>query len=670
MPENGDSRPPLLIALQHWGVRVAIVLSISLLFAITPVATSDQSLGPSREVKTRITSLFDQARRAEKEHDFTEALRLYNLILGLDPDLAEVWTNKGLVLHDLSRYREALAAFETSAKLKPGLLTPQLFSGIEYLKLGEPQNALKPLRIALTLEPHHPQATYELGNAYAQLEQFEAARMAYLDLTQYHPEMDQPWYGLGIAYLNWSKLTARKLIEAKPRSPYGTLLLAELQAVGGILVDAEANFRAAVEGLPNLVDSRLALARFYLDYSTDPGRLPAAREQLGTASSLASNDPRVLMAWARLELIQEKSPNALGLLQRVFEADPLFGQNQGSELLVGFSPEALRRLVSGLCKDGAASQNLARCVGQTPAVAALLYTAYDELGDAKSAEESRRAFAWLAKVNGARPVHSGLESYTQRAEELELAQHSRALSLQEKMDLGVRSFHLGKYDQALRALEQSDSERAIYWFSLTCRALAREAFLEAIKRSPDSCRSHLLLADLANDRHDAAQALAEYEKAAEIDAENPEIQLLFVQFLVSQQKNNEALARARAAVQRFPTHAGLNSEIGRLLLKAKKTQEAEPYLEQALAADPGLTIARAGLADVYAARGNLKLAIQEMKAALNGDPDGSYHYRLGRWLQKSGRLQEANEAFATSTRLKEEQRKRDIERFTSLRSPN
>lgn len=107
-----------------------------------------------------------------------------------------------------------------------------------------------------------------------------------------------------------------------------------------------------------------------------------------------------------------------------------------------------------------------------------------------------------------------------------------------------------------------------------------------------------------------------------------------------------------------------------MLLKAKRTGEAEPYFGRALAADPDLTMARAGLADVHAAQGDLKRAIQEMDAALHGDPDGSYHYRLGRWLQKTGQVREADEAFRASTKLKEEKLKRDIERFSSFRPAN
>src|SRR5260370_26735230 len=85
---------------------------------------------PPAEIKAEIVPLFQRARQAEQRRDFSQAARLYDQILTLDPKLAEVWTNKGLVLHELDRHREALAAFARAASLKPDLITPQLFLGI------------------------------------------------------------------------------------------------------------------------------------------------------------------------------------------------------------------------------------------------------------------------------------------------------------------------------------------------------------------------------------------------------------------------------------------------------------------------------------------------------------------------------------------------------------
>jgi tetratricopeptide (TPR) repeat protein len=671
MPYRRNFRKSL--DLRHPSQKALLILLGSCIFGVVAVgaglrATAQDS---SQEARAQIASLFQQARRAEQQRDFVGAARLYDTILQIDPKLAEVWTNKGLVLHELSKHREALAAFAKAATLKPKLLTPHLFLGIEYLKLGEPRNALKPLQAALALEPHYPQATYELANAYAQLEQFQLATETYRDLIRRNPQMEQGWYRLGITYMNWSKAAARKLVNSSLPSPYGKILLAELQAVGGIYLDAESNYRSAIASLPDSPEARLALAQFYLDFQTDPERVRAAREQLDKAQSLAPGDLRVAVMSVRLALVQENYSEALANLEKVLGADLPFARRQLSELLIGFPPEALRKVISGVCEGEAPVPGMAGCAGQNAAVSALLYAGYLELGDAKLAEESRRAFEEHARKLSAKPAHPELGSYSQRLKQLEQAQRARPLALRERTELAVCAYNLGEYDQALRALldvlKQSANDEALYWLSLNCRALARETFLEAIKTNPDSYRSHLLLADLANDRHDAAQAQAEYERAVVLGGGDPEVHLLLVQFLESQGKDEEALARTRAAVEKFPAHPALNCELGKLLLRAKKAGEAEPYFQQALAADPTFASARAGLADSHAALGDTEKAVQEMKQALSADTDGSYHYRLGRWLQKTGQTREANEAFAISTRLKEERLKRDSERFKNLR---
>jgi len=642
----------------------ALLWMVSLLAA--GLRAPAQNAVPARQ--DRIVALFQQARQAEQRREFSEAARLYDQILALDPKLAEVWTNKGLVLYELSKHREALAAFAKAAALKPRLLTPHLFLGIIYLKLGEPEKAIGPLESALRLERHHPQATYELANARARLEQFEPATRLYRSLLEHDPRMEQAWYRLGIAYLNWNKSATRKLLDSRPPSPYGKLVLAELQAVGGILLDAEANYRAVVKAMPGSVAAHLALGRFYLDFSTAPERLRHAQEQFARAEFLAgSPDLQLDLALVRLALMQGNFPEACTHLANVLAADLPFARKQLSELIVGLSPAALREAAAGLSAPRLVSAEDSRL---SAAAAALRYAAQLELGEPEQAKKNWQAFEELAKAIETAPVPANVRSYSRRLRALQEAGRARALSLGERAELAECAWNLGDYDLALRhlleILKKSPSARALYWLSLTCRALAREAFMEALKVNPDSYRAHLLLADLANDCHDAAGALAEYEKAVELGAGDPEVHLLFVQYLTSKGQEAQALARAQLAVEQFPSHPALHNELGKLLLRARNAQEAARHFQQALDAGSSLTSARAGLADAYAALGETDKAIAEMKQALSADTDGSMHYRLGRWYQKNGQTREAAEAFAASTRLKAEKLKRDTERFTAL----
>ena len=209
--------------------------------------------------------------------------------------------------------------------------------------------------------------------------------------------------------------------------------------------------------------------------------------------------------------------------------------------------------------------------------------------------------------------------------------------------------------------------RALYWFSLSLNALARETFEEAIRRNPNSYRTHLLLADLANSAHDPGKAHAEYAKASGLAPGDPEVQLSYIQFLEGARDDGTALAAARRVAAKFPAHAALNVELGRILLRSGQAREAALCFEQALRADPKLAGAQAGLADSYAAMGELEKAVRAMQPALAGDADGSFHYRLGRWYQKLGKQREAAEAFAETARLKEKRYKSELMRFTPTR---
>jgi len=144
---------------------------------------------PPAEIQAKIVPLFQSARQAEQRRDFSQAARLYDQILTLDPKLAEVWTNKGLVLHELDRHREALEAFARAASLKPDLITPQLFLGIEYVRLAEPQKALTPLEAVLAREPANKQALYTLAEANAHLERFRLAVNLYHELIRRDPHV-------------------------------------------------------------------------------------------------------------------------------------------------------------------------------------------------------------------------------------------------------------------------------------------------------------------------------------------------------------------------------------------------------------------------------------------------------------------------------------------------
>ncbi|MCI0418392.1 MAG: tetratricopeptide repeat protein [Acidobacteria bacterium] len=626
-------------------------------FAVTQTLAQDSNSKASE----RIAPLFSKARQAEQRRDFAEAARLYDQVLRIDPGIAEVWTNMGLCLHELSKHRDAAKAFAKAAEIKPRLLVPHLFLGIEYLKLDQPQKAVSSLLSVLSIEPNHPQATYELANAYVRLDQFEQAVALYHRLLQRNPEIEEAWYRLGIAHLNWSRAAARKLIDSPYPSGYGKILLAELQAVAGRRQDAESNFQAAVAAQPDLVEARLAFGLFYLDDAPTSGQARAAQEQLTRAKGLDPGNQQVEMALIRLELVQENFVGALNRLQNALQVDPPFVRKHLTELAVSFASDRLRRIITEVRTLESEARD-DRDASAKASAQALLYSANLELGAEKPAEAAQSKFEELAKILKTSPTSPGA-SYSLRLKQLQ-QQRTRPVSVAENLDLAVSALNLGEYARALESLltvlRRVSDDSAYYWLFRTCRELARETFQKTIARNPDSYRAHLLLADLANDSHDTARACSEYEKALSTGNADPEVHLLFVQFLSTQLRVSEALEKARIAVAKFPAHSALNHELGKLLLKSGDAQRAIAHFHRSLEADSNFLEARAELADAHATLGEFGKAIEEMKQVLRADKDGSFHYRLGRWYQKIGQSSEANAVFAVASKLKEN--RREIER--------
>jgi tetratricopeptide (TPR) repeat protein len=231
-----------------------------------------------------VPALFRQARQAELRQNFTEALEKYDRVIAMDSSIAEVWTNRGLILYQLDRHRDALQSFEKAAKIKPQLVIPQLFRGMEYVRFGEPGRAVAPLETALKLEPPNLEAAYWLATAHAELQHFERAVELYRDLIQRAPDQENARYALAVAYLNWSKATARRLVDSS--SPYGKLLLAEYQAVAGFPEPAEANYRAALQALPHSEEVRGAMKQFY-----ENQRQPEKAVGPGDAAAIAGTAP-------------------------------------------------------------------------------------------------------------------------------------------------------------------------------------------------------------------------------------------------------------------------------------------------------------------------------------------------------------------------------------------
>ena len=75
---------------------------------------------------------------------FLEAERVFRQLTAIGPREAGWWGNLGLALHSQAKYKEAVAVLESSLRLRPSPGLSQVL-GIDYLKLGQPCQAIAPL---------------------------------------------------------------------------------------------------------------------------------------------------------------------------------------------------------------------------------------------------------------------------------------------------------------------------------------------------------------------------------------------------------------------------------------------------------------------------------------------------------------------------------------------
>ncbi len=80
--------------------------------------------------------------------------------------------------------------------------------------------------------------------------------------------------------------------------------------------------------------------------------------------------------------------------------------------------------------------------------------------------------------------------------------------------------------------------------------------------------------------------------------------------------------------------------------------EAVQGYQALIEADPGFVLAYQGLAEVYSRQEKLDLAIETIKKAIELEPNESlYHTSLSRFLQRQGKIPEAEAAAADAARI-------------------
>jgi tetratricopeptide (TPR) repeat protein len=170
---------------------------------------------------------------------------------------------------------------------------------------------------------------------------------------------------------------------------------------------------------------------------------------------------------------------------------------------------------------------------------------------------------------------------------------------------------------------------------------ARAAVRKALELDPARPDAYVVLADLERlYSHDLVRAEALVNHALALDAEHLDAHYTYGLLLMTLGRSAEAVAHMETAARLDPLAPAIQSDLGRVLYRARRYDEAIAHLDRAVALEPGMGwLVQSRLAQVYAELGQYDKALAALGRAGAGGRE--HTARWARILALAGRHDEA-----------------------------
>ena len=194
--------------------------------------------------------------------EFAEGVRLA-------PDYAAALTNRGLVLRQQKRWKEAEEAFRAAIALDTKSPTPHIGLARLLDRVGATIEAVEELERAVELDPSHVDALASLAEFYFESYDLRAARRTVRRVLEIEPDHVAALNLLGLLLLvphdyEEAEAALRKALAAKPDDPE-TLASLGLALYGqGKADEAITTLQRAIQLAPRLAKAYVYLGRIYL----------------------------------------------------------------------------------------------------------------------------------------------------------------------------------------------------------------------------------------------------------------------------------------------------------------------------------------------------------------------------------------------------------------------
>lgn len=269
---------------------------------------------------------------ARDQHRLSDAIKEFEKVTELAPDLAAGFVNLGAAYVESKDYGSAIAplkrALEINSQL-PGAeqmlgyallaqgsaeeaiphlerANAQEALGIAQLKTGRFSDAVKNLESALKAHPNDPDLLYYLGRASGLLSKsaFDTLEGAYPDSARSHQALGDSYAAL--RQISQAEKEYRDALRLRPDTPGIHLSLGQLYATASQWPQAETEFAAEAKLQPRDAETAYRLGNALLQ----DGKLKEAREQLERADRLRPHMPEVLYALGKVSSSQGDAQTA------------------------------------------------------------------------------------------------------------------------------------------------------------------------------------------------------------------------------------------------------------------------------------------------------------------------------------------------------------------------
>jgi len=203
--------------------------------------------------------------RALAEKRYTEAEKAFEKLREIDPGMAEVHANLGLIYFEEKRFPQAVASWRQALKLRPNLPNADFFLAMSLSELGRYAEALSALQNGFKRARDSGlkrMIGLHLERAYTGLHRDQEAVEVALELTRLYPDDPEVLYHTGRLFGNFAYLTVQKLQEVAPASVW-------MHLAAGDVYESDGRYD-------------LAISEYREVLALDPGR-PGIHFRLGRA---------------------------------------------------------------------------------------------------------------------------------------------------------------------------------------------------------------------------------------------------------------------------------------------------------------------------------------------------------------------------------------------------